>query len=177
MSPVRFWVRPPFFVPFFRAAVAAKLQKRLANRSLPQFFVCRLIALQIPGVRSLRRLRCAPRLRLRCSRTPLARRLGSASAEATADKPATIFVVYASPRDWLFCFYPHDPTSKTGQIPPFLLSDTAPKPRNRYLSQLFRNGVVSTPIFDTGHNTLIINTVFSARSDHYATRANGVGRA
>ena len=90
--------------------------------------------------------------------------------------PATIFVVYASPRDWLFRFHPHDPTSKTASAPPFPLSDTASKPRNRYLSQLFRNGVVSTPIFDTGHNTLIINTVILTRSDHYATRANGVGR-
>ena len=89
---------------------------------------------------------------------------------------ATIFVVYASPRDWLFRFHPHDPTSKTASAPPFPLSDTAPEPRNRYLSQLFRNGVVSTPIFDTGHNTLIINTVILTRSDHYATRANGVGR-
>ena len=53
--------------------------------------------------------------------------------------PATIFCVYASPRDWLFCFHPHDSTSKTDQIPPFPLLDTAPKPRNRYLSQLFGN--------------------------------------
>ena len=48
-------------------------------------------------------------------------------------------------------------------------------PRNRYLSQLFRNGVVSTPIFDTGHNALIINAVIPDRSAHYATRGNGVG--
>ena len=90
--------------------------------------------------------------------------------------PATIFFVYASPRDWLFRFHPHDLSSRTASASPFPLSDTAPKPRNRYLSQLFRNGVVSTPIFDTGHNTLIINTVISNHSDHYATRANGVGR-
>ena len=89
---------------------------------------------------------------------------------------STIFVVYASPRDWLFCFHPHDLSSKTASASPFPLSDTAPKPRNRYLSQLFGNGVVSTTIFDTGHNTLIINTVISARSTHCATRANGVGR-
>ena len=86
--------------------------------------------------------------------------------------PATIFVVYASPRDWLFCFHPHDPTSKVARIPPFPLSDTAPRPRNRYLSQIFGNGVVSTTIFDTGHNALIINKVIPYRFGHYATRGN-----
>ena len=45
-------------------------------------------------------------------------------------------------------------------------------PRNRYLSQLFRNGVVSTTIFDTGHNALIINVVIPDSFGHYATRGN-----
>jgi len=88
-------------------------------------------------------------------------------------KTATIFCVYASPRDWLFCFHPHDPASKTDRILPFPLSDTAPEPQNRYLSQIFGNGVVSTPIFDTCHNALIINVVIPDSFGHYATRGNG----
>ena len=164
MSPVRFWVRPPFLCPFFErrsppnfktswqtvfAAVFRLPSHRPANPGCPVFAA---IALRS----SSRMLTHAAWRRL---------------------DPATIFVVYASPRDWFFRFHPHDPTSKTDKIPPFPLSDTAPMPRNRYLSQLFRNGVVSTPIFDTGHNALIVNTIIPARPDHYATRANGVGRA
>jgi len=85
---------------------------------------------------------------------------------------STIFCAYASPRNWLFCFYPQKLTSKHRCAPSILLSDTAQRLRNRYLSQFFGNGVVSTPIFDTGHNALIINTVIPDRFGHYATRGN-----
>jgi len=54
------WVRPQFFVPFFRAALAAKLPKRLANKFAAVFRLPSHRS-QIPGVRSLRRLPCAPR--------------------------------------------------------------------------------------------------------------------
>ena len=61
---------PPFFCALFPGGGSRQTSKPLGKQCLPPFSVCRLIALQIPGVRSLRRLPCAPRLRLRCSRTP-----------------------------------------------------------------------------------------------------------
>ena len=68
---VRIWryTRHHFLCLFFERRSPPNFQTAWQT-SLPPFFVCRLIALQIPGDRSLRRLPCAPRLRLRCSRSP-----------------------------------------------------------------------------------------------------------
>ena len=61
-------MRHHFLCPFL-SGDRRQTSKPLGKQCLPPFSVCRLIALQIPGSRSLRRLPCAP---LRgCSRTPL----------------------------------------------------------------------------------------------------------
>ena len=57
---------------------------------------------------------------------------------------------------------------------PILLSDTTLWSRFCYLSQVSQRRVVSSPILDTGHKSLIINKVFSSLSVHYEIRGNAV---
>ena len=55
-----------------------------------------------------------------------------------------------------------------------LLSDTLLRDRFCYLSQVSQWRVVSSPILDTVHKSLIINKVFSSLSGHYEISVNAV---
>ena len=87
--------------------------------------------------------------------------------------PATIFCIYASRNDWLFCFYPQILSLNRCCGMLILLLDTPQSAQNCSTAQIFWEAPVSPLILDTGDNMLIINNVILDHSSHYENDTNG----